>query len=444
MKFSIPPLEISENEGFSKEKDIFKRKKFGEVLLKLVSSVENEIIIALDASWGEGKTTFIKMWRGLLTENDIKNIYFDAFANDYIDDPFTALSGEIYEMAKKVRAPKKKIDKYKEEAINIGKVLLKSGVKIGIKTLTAGVLDGTELEKLAAGKGISSKADKTEQYLLNSLESYKADKMSLDGFRKSVKELAEAVSKGDKPLVFIIDELDRCRPTFSLELLEKIKHIFSVPKIVFVLVMNREQLEESVKCQYGPGINATQYLQKFVNIWCHLPKRIEDYSGDALTYLWYLLKQHDYPTARPLDEDIIKSMTEYINHFSPTLRELEQIVINLIIVRITINMQDFHRFLLPFLAIVKVINYKMFKKLKEGKSEFVEVFNNFNLVNLVDRSFKGKTEQHILTWLLRYCLIPEPELKNQENNYFEGTGIYAGDRKDVIPYICKAMSTFLI
>ena len=118
MRLSIPPLEISETEGFTTEKDIFNRKPFGEALYKLVSNIEDELIIALDAKWGEGKTTFIKMWRGYLTENKVKSIYFDAFSNDYIDDPFTALSGEIYELAKVVKAPKEKMKKLKRETFN--------------------------------------------------------------------------------------------------------------------------------------------------------------------------------------------------------------------------------------------------------------------------------------------------------------------------------------
>ncbi|MDA8098490.1 MAG: P-loop NTPase fold protein [Nitrospiraceae bacterium] len=292
MRLTIPPLEIEENEGFSEKKDIFQRKSFGEALTKLVLSVEDEMVICLDAQWGEGKTTFVKMWRGLLTQNQIKSIYFDSFKNDFMGEPFTALTAEIYNLALDVSAPEEKVEEYKKKAIQIGKVLLKSSVKIGIKTLTLGALDGTEFNNLEVDKDIAEEASKaTEQYISSVLDSYKKDKNNVVSFQNTLAALTKTLSQDGKPLVFIVDELDRCRPTFALELLEKIKHIFSVPKIVFILVMNRTQMEESVKSQYGMGIDATEYLQKFINIWCTLPKNESADTNDVKTYIRSVVSQ---------------------------------------------------------------------------------------------------------------------------------------------------------
>ncbi len=88
MKLTVPPLQIEQNAGFTPEKDIFNRKDFGQNLLNLITNVDDELVIALDAPWGEGKTTFIKMWQGMLAQEEIKSIYFDAFANDYQKEPF--------------------------------------------------------------------------------------------------------------------------------------------------------------------------------------------------------------------------------------------------------------------------------------------------------------------------------------------------------------------
>ncbi|MDX7018825.1 P-loop NTPase fold protein, partial [Klebsiella aerogenes] len=72
---------------------------------------------------------------------------------------------------------------------------------------------------------------------------------------------------------FIIDELDRARPDFSLNLLELIKHIFNVDGFYFLLVMNKQQFEESIKIRYG-NINSSLYLNKFIDYWFTLPKDI--------------------------------------------------------------------------------------------------------------------------------------------------------------------------
>ena len=101
MKLTIPPIEIDEKEGFNPDKDIFLRKEFGERLVNLIAQSKGELVLAIDAQWGEGKSTFIKMWKGYILhqrEPKIRSIYFDAFANDYQKDPFLALAAEIYEL----------------------------------------------------------------------------------------------------------------------------------------------------------------------------------------------------------------------------------------------------------------------------------------------------------------------------------------------------------
>ncbi|WP_177191733.1 P-loop NTPase fold protein [Nitrosospira sp. Nsp14] len=91
MKLITPPLDISETEGF--KQDVLGREAYGKALLDLIiHSRADELVISLDGQWGEGKTTFIKMWRGLLKEVDVPNIYIDAFANDYVDDAFIAIA----------------------------------------------------------------------------------------------------------------------------------------------------------------------------------------------------------------------------------------------------------------------------------------------------------------------------------------------------------------
>ncbi|WP_292455784.1 P-loop NTPase fold protein [Methylibium sp.] len=69
--------------------------------------------------------------------------------------------------------------------------------------------------------------------------------------------IAEIRKKNERGnLIVFIDELDRCRPTFAIELLERIKHLFDVPNIVFVLSIDKSQVEVSTSSVYGVGINA--------------------------------------------------------------------------------------------------------------------------------------------------------------------------------------------
>lgn len=69
----------------------------------------------------------------------------------------------------------------------------------------------------------------------------------------------------------MIDELDRCRPSYAVELLEIAKHIFAADRIVFVLAINRDQLAHAVKALYGIEFDAEAYLRRFFDLDFHLP-----------------------------------------------------------------------------------------------------------------------------------------------------------------------------
>ena len=121
----------------------------------------------------------------------------------------------------------------------------------------------------------------TEQSLASFAESlakeqvdrYENAKKSIRSFRESLHDFAESITddKNKKPLVFIIDELDRCRPSFSIEVLEKAKHFFNVNNIIFVLGADKEQLGSAIKAVYGEGLNVNGYLRRFIDFDYVLP-----------------------------------------------------------------------------------------------------------------------------------------------------------------------------
>lgn len=73
-------------------------------------------------------------------------------------------------------------------------------------------------------------------------------------------------------MIVIVDELDRCRPTYAVELLEIVKHLFNVPGIVFVLGVDRGQLASSAAKVFGTGVDADGYLRRFIDLECALPE----------------------------------------------------------------------------------------------------------------------------------------------------------------------------
>lgn len=66
-----------------------------------------------------------------------------------------------------------------------------------------------------------------------------------------------------KPVVIMVDELDRCSPEYAVEMLQLLEHVFYADNVVFVVSMNRGELVHSVKTFYGQGFNADGYLERF-------------------------------------------------------------------------------------------------------------------------------------------------------------------------------------
>ena len=147
-------------------------------------------------------------------------IYFNAWENDFSDDALISLIGEIGSALSGLSKSgnESKVKEYFEKAKTIGISLIKRSVPVAAKIATAGALDLDKFTEQAI-------AALSESVAKEQIEKYESSKKSIQAFRDSLQILANTISEEDpKPLVFIIDELDRCRPTYSIEVLEKAKH----------------------------------------------------------------------------------------------------------------------------------------------------------------------------------------------------------------------------
>ena len=104
-------------------------------------------------------------------------------------------------------------------------------------------------------------------------DEYQKAKNAIGQFKEAFACLAQELFESEprKPLIIMIDELDRCRPSYAIELLEMAKHLFSVDHVIFVLAVNRTELAHSVKAMYGSGFDAEGYLRRFIDLDFQLP-----------------------------------------------------------------------------------------------------------------------------------------------------------------------------
>ena len=205
-----------------------------------------------------GKTTFLKMLVAHLRLNVFPAVvHFNAWETDFAENPFLALTAEI------IDGLGTNLDNQAGLKSAAAEVLSKSpGVLL--RLLAAAVPQvGSQIVKEIEGQTSPSAEDHTADY--------KKTKLAYERFREALEDSAKAVSEDGKPLVVVIDELDRCRPSYAVELLEVAKHFFSVDHVVFVLALDRSQLAHSVRVLYGDKFLAENYLGRFFDADLRLP-----------------------------------------------------------------------------------------------------------------------------------------------------------------------------
>lgn len=253
--------------GFSN--DILDRAGFGKSLSRIIEGIEDPLVIALDGRWGTGKTYFLRRW---VAEHRLSNagraltVYFDAFENDYIGDPLVALVAALTNRLPP--ADQSKLDQVKKYAVK----LFRPATRIGLALATAGASIALDEVMDAGAEALREEA---KEALNDFWKRESGRQIAMVEFRSAIQALTKGGDGADAlPLVIVIDELDRCRPDFALDVLEVVKHFFTVPGVHFILGVNLDALASSVRIRYGSEIDAMLYLQKFISFSMALPEHV--------------------------------------------------------------------------------------------------------------------------------------------------------------------------
>lgn len=272
MRF-LPPDENVDLYATTFTDDLLGRAKVGKSISDIFEKIDDPLVVALDGRWGSGKSFFLKRWVGahrIQNEGKALTVYFDAFANDYLSEPLVGLVSTLSERvpedkSSKLRSLKKAAFRLAGPLAKMGLAAASFGLTSQIGAIGDAVVDAAKSEAGAAVDDFWRKEHGRQQ--------------AMQQFREAIEALTLSEADEDPtPLVIVVDELDRCRPDYALEIIEVIKHFFSVPHVHFLLGVNLSVLENSVRVRYGPGIDATAYLQKFISFTVSLPSHIGDYE----------------------------------------------------------------------------------------------------------------------------------------------------------------------
>lgn len=266
--------------------NILNRNTYIHSFISMLLNIEKGGVIAIDGEWGSGKTHFVQQVKWLLdsaSENitsDVKTVlnntspkldnlighkykafYYDAWKHDKSNNPFfTLLRTMILAFGG--------IDYFKDETSFINSLLK------GASHIVKGV---TPIDAELIFKGTKALCGINDAEQFSELEFIEQMDNQVDSFLDYICE-----GQYDKLVVFI-DELDRCRPSFAVELLEIIKHYFNNDKVIFVLSTNLSEFQYCIKQYYGDGFNGWKYLDRFIDLRLTVPTiSTEDYYK----YLW--------------------------------------------------------------------------------------------------------------------------------------------------------------
>ena len=349
------------------------REQYATILTSLVSSYADGFVLAINNEWGTGKTTFVKMWQLQLKKGGFKTLYFNAWENDFENGALTALMSELSTLQKpETKALFKKV-------LKKGAVLTKNIIPILLKATLSKYFDKEVLKELFEGI-----TDSANDLLQTQIQEYTSKKEGLKEFKISLEEFVKK-SSSNKPIIFIIDELDRCRPDYAVDVLEKVKHFFNVPGIVFVLSIDKTQLGNAVRGVYGSELmNADEYLRRFIDLEYSIPEPgTESFCKYLFAYFDFAKffssnERWQFGEFRNDAEKFIDISIQLFKNGKLTLRQQEKILAH---ARVSLNGFNPNNYLFPELFLVliyfKAQHLEFYQQIRVQKYSIQELMNSF-------------------------------------------------------------------
>ena len=317
--FELIPTE--ENLIHTLDKDLLKRNKDLVRFYDLILVQEGASSIAIDGRWGSGKTFFVKQSMLLINaknpmsdmddekkasivyalpfskkaedmpENYDVAVYYDAWENDNGTDPVLSL---VYEIIKQL------------------------GINYAFDdNSNAFKLAGSVLEALT-GRNINGIIENLKSD--NPLTKIKEEKDLHENIKNFFTELL--VERGNRLVVFI-DELDRCKPSYAVQLLERIKHYLYDDRITFVFSVNLGELQHTIKHYYGNTFDACRYLDRFFDMRISLP------PADKTAFYGFLDADGSETFSFPEDTNDAQKYKQFGNSVSiPVIKTMADFMLN--------------------------------------------------------------------------------------------------------------------
>jgi Ni2+-binding GTPase involved in maturation of urease and hydrogenase len=273
-------------EGYNWETCKTNRKEYGKFLCSFLTNKGESSVVNLNGSWGTGKTELLRRLYVELAEQKHAVVYIDAWESDFSNDALAVVCSEVLTQLdsifdKRNRKARKAIDTLKK-GINTCLEFTQGVATVTGEVLTAKVTKGASEAIKAIPDFNDNSVSSTNCQLIEKVQKSQIERVqAMKDIKKQITFLAELMCElyGLKnQIVILVDELDRCRPSYAVEILEVIKHFFQTKGCVFLVATDTEALQHSVGALYGTEFNSEIYLRRFFDRKIALPEvSIVDY-----------------------------------------------------------------------------------------------------------------------------------------------------------------------
>lgn len=369
-------VETNNIDAFSDDK--LNRKFLAENLKRILLNTDYNVF-SINAPWGGGKSYFIENLAELIGDEAVC-ISYNAWESDFYNNPLIPLVTELMASLDKIIAKEDDVHKDLIKIMNIvNNIFQKTNITAGIN------------QNLQSGN-------------LNIGITYDTNKKSIESSYIELKNLKKELRQGlifiqkriNKNIIIFVDDLDRCNPKYAIETLETIKHFFGIKNIIFVLAVDKKQVENIVKTIYGIAPETSDiegYLKKFIDVEFNLPAPVyADFIQFQLQQIvecskyfieserWYcfgVIEDNNIINIENYNDVFIKTVQQLVTTLDFTPRMIEKLFMR---VKLTIESLDDEDLLLP--EIIFILNALYICDKKAFDSYINATPYNSNLDNL--------------------------------------------------------------
>jgi hypothetical protein len=306
------------------EKDLLGLQEFAARLESFIAIeqryVEGSLVVGLSSKFGTGKSTFLRMWKDSLQKKESPHyivISLNAWESDYYGDPLFAIVSALVDS---ITEEGEKADDIVEAVKDVGWFCTAIANQMASKT--------TGIDPMAAGKFAKRKKNSREKDLQlipqDAFSIYESRKNAMNSLKGAIQNF---IQEEKRQVLFLVDELDRCRPDYAISYLETIKHIFDINGAVFVLAADKEHLENSAKTAFGVDLDFDEYYRRFVHREVELPKiSSKGYTNIVSEYVSFYLKVESSRNCyMKLEVSRIENISELIVLTKLTPRQIQSV-----------------------------------------------------------------------------------------------------------------------